>query len=213
MRTISSAVSMLIILSPSESTLALLCCRARRADSGFQQSAQRTPLTRLATMASPLPEPPNTDAAFTLAASNRQSHRSDEEWIIHRLLRMCSEIRYRVTKPGEKALDPFLVKKAGVIRTNGNFHRTQCNPLSKMPHSKSVDVAAGVPPAVEPGIVPGGRKSAEIPCFGFSTCELVHSRRARRTPLRQARRLTPLANRDTTGEQRCWRISRNNAIT
>src|SRR6185295_5984477 len=54
------AVSRGIIRWPRESMLASLCWRARRADSSFQHRAQRTPRTRLATIASPLPEPPST---------------------------------------------------------------------------------------------------------------------------------------------------------
>ncbi|MNC95793.1 hypothetical protein D3C83_129950 [compost metagenome] len=48
--------------SPSASALASLCARASRADSTLQQSAQRTPRTRFATIASPLPDPPSTMA-------------------------------------------------------------------------------------------------------------------------------------------------------
>src|SRR5207248_2122917 len=59
-RTIVSARSSGVRRSPMESTLASLCRRERRADSSLQQSAQRTPWTLLATIASPLPEPPNT---------------------------------------------------------------------------------------------------------------------------------------------------------
>jgi hypothetical protein len=43
--------------SPIESTFASLCVRESWADSSFQQSAQRTPCTLFATIASPLPEP------------------------------------------------------------------------------------------------------------------------------------------------------------
>ena len=46
--------------SPRESMLASLCSRASRAVVTSQHSAQRTPLTRLAAIASPLPEPPST---------------------------------------------------------------------------------------------------------------------------------------------------------
>src|SRR6266481_2419958 len=59
-RTIFSARSSEIRRSPIESTFASLCCRESRADSSFQQSAQRTPCTLFATIASPLPEPPKT---------------------------------------------------------------------------------------------------------------------------------------------------------
>src|SRR6185312_2391012 len=54
------AISSEIILWPREMTLASLCWRPKRADSSFQHRAQRTPRTRLATIASPLPEPPST---------------------------------------------------------------------------------------------------------------------------------------------------------
>src|SRR5438876_101298 len=59
-RTILRARSSGIRRSPMERTFASLCCRERRADSSFQQSAQRTPCTLFATIASPLPEPPKT---------------------------------------------------------------------------------------------------------------------------------------------------------
>src|SRR6266852_3644698 len=59
-RTISKATSSVIIRWPIEIILASLCCRAKRAALIFQQRAQRTPLMRLATIASPLPEPPST---------------------------------------------------------------------------------------------------------------------------------------------------------
>ena len=48
--------------APMAMQLASLCIRPSRAVSTFQHSAQRTPRTRLATMASPLPEPPRTMA-------------------------------------------------------------------------------------------------------------------------------------------------------
>src|SRR4029077_20643969 len=58
--TISSARFSSISRSPRESTLASLCWRESRALSKFQHSAQRTPCTLFATIASPLPEPPKT---------------------------------------------------------------------------------------------------------------------------------------------------------
>src|SRR5690606_499084 len=45
---------------PGESTLESWWARAGRADSALQQSVHRTPGTRLATIASPLPDPPST---------------------------------------------------------------------------------------------------------------------------------------------------------
>ena len=63
--------------SPMEMQLASLWARASRADSTLHTRAQRTPATRLATMASPLPEPPRTmprshSPAATASATGRQ---------------------------------------------------------------------------------------------------------------------------------------------
>ena len=61
-RTIASATSSLIMRWPIAITLASLWRRASSADSTLQQSAQRTPGTRFAMIASPLPDPPRTIA-------------------------------------------------------------------------------------------------------------------------------------------------------
>ena len=66
--------------------LASLCWRPSRADSSFQQRAQRTPRTRLAAIASPLPEPPSTIAALDLARRHRLGDRADERRIVDRHL-------------------------------------------------------------------------------------------------------------------------------
>src|SRR4051812_1041732 len=63
------AISSEIIRWPKEITLASLCWRPKRADSSFQHRAQRTPRTRLATIASPLPEPPSTMPRSTSPAA------------------------------------------------------------------------------------------------------------------------------------------------
>ena len=81
-RTIFSARSSGIRRSPIESTFASLWCRESWADSLFQQSAQRTPWTLFATIASPLPEPPKTmprshsPRATASAAGRRQEKRA-----------------------------------------------------------------------------------------------------------------------------------------
>jgi len=60
---------------PMLMTFASLCCRASVAVSSFQASAARMPLTLLAAIASPLPEPPMTmprlsrSAAVAIAAA------------------------------------------------------------------------------------------------------------------------------------------------
>src|SRR5664280_1973515 len=59
-RTIASASSWETVRAPRERTLASLCARLQMAVCSFQQTPQRMPRTRLATIASPLPEPPNT---------------------------------------------------------------------------------------------------------------------------------------------------------
>ena len=71
------ASSSVCIRPPTEITFALLCCRPSVAVCSLQASAQRTPSTLLAAIASPLPEPPMTmpndpGSATTASAAGRQ---------------------------------------------------------------------------------------------------------------------------------------------
>ena len=59
-RTIASASASVIVRWPSDSMLASLCARFQTATCSFQHSPHRIPQMRLATIASPLPEPPRT---------------------------------------------------------------------------------------------------------------------------------------------------------
>ena len=73
-RVISSTVC---IRPPTATTCASLCWRARTAVSSDQTSAQRMPVTLLAAICSPLPEPPMTTprlpgSAATASAARRQ---------------------------------------------------------------------------------------------------------------------------------------------
>ncbi len=61
--------------APSAMTLASLCSRASFAVSSFQTSAARTPLTLLAAIASPLPEPPTTMPSVPGSAAVRWAAR------------------------------------------------------------------------------------------------------------------------------------------
>lgn len=75
-RTIASASASVTMRWPSESTLASLCDRFQIATCSVQQRPQRTPRTRLATIASPFPEPPSTmprskSSAETASATGR----------------------------------------------------------------------------------------------------------------------------------------------
>ena len=107
---------------PSEITFASLCSRARWADSTFQHRAQRIPLTRLATMASPFPGTAQNDAALILAARDSFGHGPDEQRIIHRRLRIGAEVTDFMPELLKKLPDLFLVLKAGVIGANRDFH-------------------------------------------------------------------------------------------
>ena len=72
--------------------LALLCIRPRRAVSSFQQSGQRTPFTRLAAIASPLPEPPSTMPRSHSPLATAFAVGTNEIGIIDRFFRVRAEI-------------------------------------------------------------------------------------------------------------------------
>ena len=78
--------------APIEMQLASLWRRPSSAVITSQQRAQRTPGTRLATIASPLPEPPSTMPRSTVAAGNGQRDWPNEEGIIDRPLGIGAEV-------------------------------------------------------------------------------------------------------------------------
>lgn len=71
----SVASSSVCMRAPTETTLALLCSRPRAAVSLLQARAQRTPLTLLAAICSPLPEPPMTMPSESGSAAVRSAAR------------------------------------------------------------------------------------------------------------------------------------------
>ena len=107
-----------------EITLASLCCRPSRADSSFQQRAQRTPLTRLAVMASPFPEPHN--APVYLTSRNGLGDGPDETRVVDRWgCGIRSFVEDLVAKISEELADGFFVLETGMVGANGNFHTIQ----------------------------------------------------------------------------------------
>ena len=63
------------------------------------------------------------DAPFTLAARDRFSRWPDENRIVHWRRARRAEVAYLVPSLRKVPLDYFFVSKAGVVGSNGNFHK------------------------------------------------------------------------------------------
>jgi hypothetical protein len=115
-----STASQESIRSPSDSTLASLWARPRRADSSFQAQRAAHPAHPVGGHRLAVARAAEDDAALGVAAGDRLGHRADEQRVVDRHLGVGAEVDHLVAGVQEAVLDPFLVAVAGVVRADGD---------------------------------------------------------------------------------------------